>query len=238
MNMKTFKSWLNLLTITSLIILSSISSTFGSRIDDMISKEDVEGLIKILEARNESIVIKVIQALGKRGDKKAIKPLVEVIKNKEKSLTVKRDTAMALAKLGAIEPLIEVLKDKNRDDDARRFAAGVLGPMKDKRAIEPLAQALLNKENNYMVRLHAAWSLDDFKDERAVTAFIQVLEDKETDIRWSAAMALGKIGDKRAIRFLKRAVKDKEQKVREAAKKSLGEIKARESKKEEIEDRK
>jgi HEAT repeat protein len=112
----------------------------------------------------------------------------------------------AVGDVRAVKPLIQVLKDKDDRMGAgdgynrvRAEAALALGQLGDVRAIEPLIEVL--KDSDESVRSKAVGALSNFSHSRVVELFIQMLKGR----RWSAEMLpnlarfLGKMGDKRAI---------------------------------------
>jgi HEAT repeat protein len=112
----------------------------------------------------------------------------------------------AVGDVRAVKPLIQVLKDEDdrvragdRYNWVRAEAALALGQLGDVRAIGPLIEVL--KDSDESVRSKAVGPLSNFSHSPVVELFIQMLKDR----RWSAEMLpniarfLGKMGDKRAI---------------------------------------
>ena len=165
-----------------------------------IGKQAVEQLIQTLKDEDSQVRDGAAQALGEIGDKRAVEPLINVLKA-DKNFYVRGGAANALGKLkdtGAVEPLINALKaDKN--SYVRGGAANALGKLKDTRAVEPLINALKADEDSH-VRWGAANALGELKDTGAVEPLINALKaDEDSEVRWVAAQALGEIGDPRAI---------------------------------------
>ncbi|HIC19753.1 TPA: HEAT repeat domain-containing protein, partial [Candidatus Poribacteria bacterium] len=63
------------------------------------------------EKTNQTTDLNSVLKLGEMGDKRAVKPLIAVIKDKSKNSYTRKHAASVLAKLGslAIEPLIDTL---------------------------------------------------------------------------------------------------------------------------------
>lgn len=184
----------------------------------------------------------VIDALGKIGDKEAVKPLISALKDKNPSVRIA--AAGALGKIGdkrAIEPLKKMLEDKYIEN--RKVAAINLGKL----SYEPHNEV----ERTYFLLAKEEWSkikeigqfISDLKsidplvcreaveilgkiaDRRSAIALIHLLKDKEPLVRKNVAKALGKIKDKSAIEPLIEALNDRDWEVRANAAEALGEIK-------------
>ena len=94
---------------------------FKPNVEKLKSKRDIEGLIKALEYRRESV--------------------------KMDDVAVRSDAAMALGKImdeRAVEPLIKALQDKKWD--ISYLAIEALGNIADPRAIEPIKQCVIETD--------------------------------------------------------------------------------------------
>ncbi len=108
--------------------------------------DEVSVLISALKDRDSGTRCKAAAALeekrlGEIGDTRAVEPLIQVLKDKDKD--VRLTAARVLGGIGdarAVEPLIQALTDEERV--VRMNAATALGRIGDKRAIEPLTDAL------------------------------------------------------------------------------------------------
>ncbi|NIM18215.1 MAG: hypothetical protein GTO45_39950 [Candidatus Aminicenantes bacterium] len=133
----------------------------------------------------------IIEVLGKIGDKRAVEPLINSLK--DENARVREGAVEALGKIKdkrAIEPLIHSLKDENAN--VREVAVEALGKMYDKRAVEPLIHSL--KDENTYVRERAVEALGKIKDKRAVEPLMTIaLEDEIKDIREKARLVINKI---------------------------------------------
>ena len=127
----------------------------------------------------------------------------------------------ALEKLGAaaVEPLIEELG--NKEATIRRYAAGILGNLRDARAIESLGMALYDLHHE--VGTAAAEALAKFGG-----ASLEVLKEAalhpEEGIRENVALALGKINDARAVPILLEMLRDQNRIVRKQVLLSLAQL--------------
>jgi HEAT repeat protein len=163
-----------------------ISRTAEEKIIKIIEKlKHVNSLIKVLKyKRDPSVRRSAAKALGRIGDKRAVEPLIQALK--DENYCVREEAAWALGDIGdtrAVEPLIQSLKEIDTDRDVRHSAAGALGRIGDKRAVEPLLLALKDK-NNQNVQRQAAWSLGQIRDERAIKPLILILKDADGYENW------------------------------------------------------
>ncbi|MDH5703799.1 MAG: HEAT repeat domain-containing protein, partial [Aigarchaeota archaeon] len=105
-------------------------------------------------------------ALGEMGDKRAVEPLVQALKDEgELSWHVRERAARALGKIGepAEEPLIRALKNESRD--VRLTTAWALGYIGDEEAVKPLVHA--QKDEDPSVREAATEALCKIKVRKA-----------------------------------------------------------------------
>jgi len=113
----------------------------------------VETLIPYLKHKDENVRSGIAQALGKLGDKRAVKPLIGCLKDKDQY--VRSDAAEALGELGdrmAVEPLTTCLKDDDAIVRCQAFVA--LESLGVARTADELAEELPEWGINY--RLGAA----------------------------------------------------------------------------------
>jgi len=115
--------------------------------------------------------------LGHAGDPRAIKPLGELLGNKQ-GLKFARTTAARL--LGQIEDpaAADVLAGLVHRDDPirRRYVILALGRTRDLRAIEPLVEVVEDQRSSDWTRKQAIRLLEDFDDPRAAKAIKRVAE--------------------------------------------------------------
>lgn len=164
------------------------------------------------------------RALGDTKHPAAIPFLIEALH--DSSWWFEREQAVeelltAIEKMGpaAVDPLIDSLADK--EPTVRKFAAIILGRLKDIRAIEELGMALYDLHNE--VRKAAADSLTKFSS-RAIDIFIEALNHPEADVRENAVRALSKITDQRVGALLIEMLSDPDREVQKQSLLSLGEL--------------
>ena len=139
--------------------------------------------------------------------------------------------AHALRRIGApaVPALLQALVAGNAPQ--RRWAAYVLGWVRDPQAFAPLLAAL--GDPVAAVRQNAAGALDGLGDARAASALLTLLDDPSPSVRASAAGALGRLGGAEAIPVLERlqredhSIDDEGDRVSESATWALEEIAAR-----------
>lgn len=139
--------------------------------------EVVQPLIEALKIEDYEIRYSAAKLLGLIGDKRAVEPLIEALKND--------NFFTDLVKVRIIKSLAE------------------LG---DKKAVEALIEALKNDERQ-SVRKEAAIALGKIGDKRAVLPLIEALKDVSYEVKWGAAVALGMLGDSRAVKPLTEILK-------------------------------
>jgi HEAT repeat protein len=197
------------------------------------------------------------RALGETRHPAAIPFLMEALRDpfwwyeREESA---KDLLTALENMGeaVVQPLIEALDD--REGAVRRFAAMVLGNLKDIRAIEELGMTVYDLHHEVSqaaaealakfgapavgvlsealthpeaaVREHAVNGLGRIQDERVVPLLIEMLGDPERIVRKQAIQALGGLRDARALSALKEVAADRsDREMSGFAKQILGEMK-------------
>jgi HEAT repeat protein len=125
------------------------------------------------------------------GDKEAVKPLIELLKDTKSDVRFR--AASALGQLGdtqIVKPLIKLLKDT--DSSVRASAASALGQLGDSQAVKPLIELL--KDTESYVRSRAADALGNLGDSQAVKPLIELLKDTESSVRSRAMSVLTKFG--------------------------------------------
>ena len=181
-----------------------------------IGKSAVEPLIKALE--DEDVRYYAADALGKIGDKRAIEPLIKLLRIEKWEFNDPSrfhcvDHLVAIGK-SAVEPLIKALED----EDVRYYAADALGKIGDKRAVEPLL-GILSSDNFYVCRSAAmafgklGWSpgTDELK-----FAYLDLLVRHRHSIEWREIEPLIKtladewrVSAKELIKEIRRTITEK-----------------------------
>lgn len=130
-----------------------------------------------------------------------------------------RDLLTAIERMGepVVQPLIEALGE--REGTVRKFAATILGNLRDERAIEELGMTLYDLHHE--VSLAAAEALAQF-GASAVALLREALYHPEASIRGYAVLALGRIQDVRVAPLLIDMLNDPERVVQRQVIQSLG----------------
>lgn len=131
------------------------------------------------------------------------------------------DLLQAIVKMGAeaVEPLIAALAD--REGTVRKFAALVLGELRDLRAVEELGMALYDLHHE--VGRVAALALGSL-GAPAVDFLAEALHHPEIDVREHAILGLGMIQDARVSPLLVGMLQDPERSVQKQAILALGRL--------------
>ncbi|MGA2934876.1 MAG: HEAT repeat domain-containing protein [Methanomicrobiales archaeon] len=182
--------------------------------------EDIDSLLTTLEIQDIRVKEAAIASLGRSRDRRALKPLIYLLGDGNRS--IREASVRALGAFGgeAVEPLIEALG--NQDWHIRMGSAIALRIIGDSRGVEPLIRGL--SDENRFVRREAAKSLGRIGDQRATEPLISVLEDLDTGVRIRAVAALGKIADPKAVDPLTHALSDRNSELQEAAVEALSKI--------------
>lgn len=117
----------------------------------------------------------------------------------------------------AVDPLLEALTDK--EGTVRRFAARLLGHIKDPRAVQPLGMALY--DTHFEVGKAVAESLAGFGPP-GLKVLAEALHHPETWLRQHAIAGLTLSGDKRIVPVILDMLKDPDREVQKQAIQSLG----------------
>ena len=163
---------------------------------DTMGTAAVEPLIKILAspAQNENARTNAAAILGTIGDKRAVVPLINALKDEKKSIRAGAAESLGILKdRRATLPLIETLEDP--DVVVRANAAASLGTIADKEATQSLIDVIMDKTEREKIRTAAITALGIKNNEAAQETLVKVLIDEyEKDgTRKSAAAALRKI---------------------------------------------
>jgi len=207
-------------------------AAYALGVSTLMSADSVPALINTLRKdKYESARIKAAWSLGELLDKRAVKPLIDVIvegkDDAKEAPAVITEAITALDKLAgnAIDPAIAVLKDENIDEVPRSYAARILGLIESPNAVEPLMDAL--KYDSVVIRSESAKALGLINDRRATEALISVIKDSNEwiTVRINAVSLLGNIKDERAVLPLIDELKSDVTAIRDNAVVALGNIK-------------
>jgi HEAT repeat protein len=158
-----------------------------------------------------------VEVLGRIGDRRAVAPLVALLKdkgpyeNKKAAWTageVRLQVAKALGEIGdrrAVVPLIDMLLDATRPHLVEA-AATALGKLGDTRAVAPLLTALASaaphawgSSSANLAACAAATTLGTLGDRRAIGPLEGVLSNRSADLRMAALIALPKLNPSLAL---------------------------------------
>lgn len=200
----------------------------------MQSVEAVPALIETLQAPEEMLRSRAIDALGRIKDPRAWKPLI-VAANKDASPELRKKAQKTVENLTAMggdrgldaETLAVQLKDPN--PIKRREAAQALSTKGNWWSIKPLSDALQDSDSE--TRRFAARALGDLQDRRAVEPLINFLPRAKGLERYTAISALGVLRDETAFDALVGYLKDSDAETRRYAARSIGTIGASAEKK-------
>lgn len=127
-------------------------------IRDKEARKDVKGLLQIMQTEKDiNLRSCAAESLGRLGDKRAVDPLIKLLKDQENIMRF--TAATSLGQIGdtrAVEPLIKALGDKEKA--VCLVAARALGELRDARASFALVK-LLNEEQPPMIRAIVANAL-------------------------------------------------------------------------------
>lgn len=208
-----------------------IFDLFKPNVEKMKAKKDIKGLIKTLkhkdsnvrldaelalisigepavevltQALNDEVTnvrIAAARALGNIRDKRAVRPLIQALKDKDSK--VRGEVAWALSKIGepAVEPFINELK--NGKLSIQKEIVWFLLEIGGVRALEPLIQirksgGLKGLDLQLILKVNSV--IENIRDSRAVEPLIQALKDGDYYTRCIAAKALGNIRDSKSCR--------------------------------------
>lgn len=165
-----------------------------------------------------------LKALGHSRNPAAIPFLMEALRDSffwfEREQAT-QDLLTAIENMGqpVVEPLIEALGD--HEGTVRKFAAIVLGKLRDVRAIEELGMTLYDLHHE--VSLAAAEALAQF-GAPAVGVLSEALRHPEAGVREHAVIGLGKIQDVRVAPLLIEMLSDPDREVQRQALQALGSL--------------
>lgn len=144
------------------------------------------------------------RALGRRGDQRAVEPLLRKLRiveaQKEPDNHQRIALGVALVRLGydaGIESLLRA-RHVHYAGDVYERANEAIAELGD-RAVEPLIRAALGGADE-SVRIAAVGALSHLKDARAVPCLLSLLSDPAEEVRRNAMGSLGTIGDERCLR--------------------------------------
>jgi len=165
------------------------------------------------------------RALGETRHSQALSYLMIALRDpfwwyeREQAAEVLLDAIAGMGRM-AVDTLLEALKDN--EGTIRRFAARLLGRIKDPRAIDALGMALY--DTHFEVGAAAAESLAGFGG-AGLKVLAEALHHPETWLRQHAIAGLTLSGDKRIVPAILEMLNDPEREVQKQAIQSLGKLK-------------
>ncbi|HHQ44768.1 MAG TPA: HEAT repeat domain-containing protein [Candidatus Altiarchaeales archaeon] len=201
-------------TFSSIEALGEAGGDYAIRVLSQMAQEDSDETWRWL----------AIRALGKKGDKKALNPLVEI------SMKSGPDRFNAIEALTHIDSnmaaqfLKRILENPEEDIIDREKAIRSLGSIRDTKAVPLLVDAVENGKGE--MKRFAAESLGRIGGEEAFNSLVKAMKTQHMD---EATTALGEMGDANAIEPLTNALEDENWRVRASAASSLGKLEANQS---------
>lgn len=168
----------------------------------------VSSLLYCLNNKNENYRVRLAcaDALGRIGDRFAVAPLIEVVKDEnEKSVYLRESAVSALGLLGdtrAIEPLVSVLETKQGIMDKFSFLKERVIEALSKMSFndnERVFRALKNSlsDESAQVRINAIEALMESANPRAIGVIKKCLEtDSDEEVKKNAMIALYNLTDR------------------------------------------
>ncbi len=171
----------------------------------------VSSLLYCLNNKNENYRIRLAcaDALGKIGDRFAVAPLIDVVKDEdEKSVYVRESAALALGLLGderAIDPLVSILEAKQGIMDKFSFlkeraieALNKMGFGSNERVFKALRNSLADESSQ--VRINSIEALMECDHPLAFDTIKKCLyEDSDEEVKKNAMIALYNMSDRNIL---------------------------------------
>lgn len=157
-------------------------------------------LLNCLNNKNENYKVRLAcaDALGRIGDKYAVRPLIDLVEDEEeKSVYLKESATFALGLLGdtsAIDPLVAILESKHGFLDKFTFlkekiveALGKLN-FNNKKVMNALKNSLMDRSP--IVRINAIEAIMNSGEEDSVDLIRPCLKDDDNDVKKNALIAI------------------------------------------------
>jgi HEAT repeat protein len=116
-------------------------------------------LIGILNSSDVDLRREAVKSLEQLGDRRASKPLVAVLLDKDEDIFVRRLAGGGIVRIDrdtAFGPLTQIVNDKTEIAPARRMAAEKLALYRDDRSIQLFIELLKNEQHPWWLRQIAA----------------------------------------------------------------------------------
>ncbi|MFH1860828.1 MAG: HEAT repeat domain-containing protein [bacterium] len=181
--------------------------------------------------KDKKIVGKAAWALGEIGDRRAIEPLIEQLRNNTQN-TQPEILSLVIEAVGKLkgEKAIPYLIGFLQQEEGSPLTEGEIASITTAALVNigtPCVPSLIEVlyYGNDTARANATLALGQLKDKQAVSALTAMLKDEAWYVRAAAVIALGEIADKSALGPLVTvAMEDKNEDVRVYASNALGKI--------------
>jgi HEAT repeat protein len=232
------------------LILAEIGNALGISIL-------VAAVERTLEESDDDMLPRMLEALGRLGDARAIPPLIKVLEGEHSLLRLAAAGSLVAIGEPAVEALLDVVWNSG-DADARSRAVETLGQIGSKSIGPPLMRLLQEDDLEVTIKYEIVEALGKIGDPDLIETVIQAMttgdpvmrfrasralvrmgrgaveglacllrESANEDVRRSSAEALVQIADSRAVPTLIAALRDDNNLVRKAATEALGKLKDR-----------
>lgn len=180
--------------------LINVRSLCAKAISNYKDTSTVTVLLNCLNNKNENYKVRLAcaDALGRIGDKYAVRPLIDLVEDEEeKSVYLKESATFALGLLGdtsAIDPLVAILESKHGFLDKFTFlkekiveALGKLN-FNNKKVMNALKNSLM--DSSPIVRINAIEAIMNSGEEDSVDLIRPCLKDDDDDVKKNALIAI------------------------------------------------
>lgn len=153
----------------------------------------IDKIIEVLNCGEKNQRARAAEALGVIAGDKAVKALINVLRNLRLYTPILLDVVYSLGEIRdkrAVKPLLKALK--NADEFVKPAAARALGELGDKAAVKPLINVL---DGEIVLKSEAILALGKLKDERAIRPLTKLLKKKDNPADYSVEYALKEIRD-------------------------------------------
>jgi HEAT repeat protein len=178
------------------------------------------GMLNNVEVRGD-LRAEIAEELGRIGDKRAVDPLLENLK--QGPLYMRLAAIRALGKLGdirATNPLLRILE--NQDKLVWHETVKALGNLGDPTVVDFFLQVLEGEHGNNELRCEIVEALGKIGDRRVVGTLVRLLPDESERMRYTIAKSLGRIGGREAVESLAKLADDQSPIVQSCAIEALG----------------
>ncbi|MBY9019823.1 MAG: HEAT repeat domain-containing protein [Candidatus Lokiarchaeota archaeon] len=184
-------------------------------LEKLVQVKDARLVINLLDDINVDVRKASINALGVIKSKRAIDPLLKLLKNKDEEIRTLslQSLEQIFISLGSYEKIYEVANSKNLTE--RKEAIKLLGLLKDVKSVDYMINSFKSSDNK--TRKLAYTSLIQISKDKVPNQVLEGLKAKEWKIRSLCAKIVGKIGNDQQISLLLDLLKDPDNKVREIA---------------------